>query len=483
MDRKLAALAIVMLAVFLRFYDLGKPPLFFDESIHSVFANDVLEGTYRYDPAYHGPLLFYSVAPVIAALGENEATLRLLPATIGVLVVASVLLYRRYIGDSALIAALFVAVSPVIVNYSRFYRADVYQLFFTSLIVYFLLRYLEAELSWREVRLDRNTVYLLLAATFAALFAATKETFYPFAVFMLIYFIFDARRFRITDLAVAVAVFFFIYATFYTNFWSDMAAITSIERFPAFRAMEYWKHQHEIARIAGPAYYHLEILLIYDLPALLLAALCVRRWFAEARDEFTSIFVYLFIVNFAFYSFMQEKVPWLATHIEFPMFILAAKLADRRLAAATAAFLLFGCVMLNIVNPVNPAEPALYMPTQYDVRTITANFTENDTIYVLTTVGEYWPLAWYLKGHRVYYYVSGVGAANYENADIIVANQTNAAKLNLRWKNETMVVRCWSFWTQPKFERIPEFVAFRKPFADVSCMNFTVYYSPHRPSG
>ncbi|MET1123687.1 MAG: flippase activity-associated protein Agl23 [Archaeoglobaceae archaeon] len=473
---KRAAIAVLLIAAALRFYDLGKPPLFFDESIHSVFANAVLKGSYKYDPAYHGPLLFYTVAPVLALLGENEFTLRLVPATLGVAFVASLLLYRRYIGNKAAVAALFVALSPVIVNYSRFYRGDVYQLLFTSLAVYFILRYLEANRNWRELKVDRSTLHLTASAIFLALFAATKETFYVFAALLAIYLVIDAHRFRISDLLISLAAFSLVYLTFYTNFWTHTEPLTNFSQFPAVRAIEYWKYQHEIARIAGPAYYHLEILVLYDLPALLLAAVAIKRWSLGEKDDFTSMFVFLFFANLLFYSYMQEKVPWLAVHIEFPMFVLAAKVADGKKAAITALFLLYGCVALNIVNPVNPAEPALYMPTQYDVREITKNFDEGSKIYVFTTVGEYWPLAWYLRGYTVYYYTSGVEGVGYSSADVIIANETNAAKIKLDWQRETMVVRCWSFWTQPEISKIPEFLALRRPFAEVYCMNFTVFF-------
>ncbi|MEM0332043.1 MAG: TIGR03663 family protein [Archaeoglobaceae archaeon] len=473
--KKAIAVGIILLAALLRLYDLGNPPLFFDESVHSYFVNAVLKGSYRYDPAFHGPLLFYTVAPIIYFLGENEFTLRLLPAVLGVVLVCSIFLYRRYIGDAAYFAALFVAVSPVIVNYSRFYREDVYQLLFTSLVIYFLLRYLEGRRSWKEFKVDRYTAYLISASTFLALFSAVKETFYVFAALLLIYLIFDLKRIRIFDAFLALLAFSILYTTFYTNLWTDFSAFKGIENFPAVRAVEYWKYQHDIARISGPPYYYFELILIYDLPAFLLALVAIYRWLKGEKDEFTSIFVFLFLANFFFYSCMQEKVPWLVVHIEFPMFILAAKVANRKSTTLAAIYLLFGCVMLNVVNPVNPAEPALYLPTQYDVREISANFVNYDRVYILATAGEYWPLVWYLKNYSYFVY------QNFEDLKIqpksvIVANQTQAAEVYLT-NRETMVVRCWTFWTKPEINKIPEFLILRRPLAEVYCMNFTIFYT------
>lgn len=98
------AVGIIILATVLRFYKLGDFPLFFDESVHHVIVDQLIKGRYGYDPAFHGPLLYYSLAPIVSALGKSEFALRLLPAILGVLFVTSIFLYRRYIGDKAYIA-------------------------------------------------------------------------------------------------------------------------------------------------------------------------------------------------------------------------------------------------------------------------------------------------------------------------------------------------------------------------------------------
>jgi len=474
---------IIILASVLRFYKLGDFPLFFDESVHYVIVEQLIKGGYAYDPAFHGPLLYYSLAPIVSALGKSEFALRLLPAILGVLFVASIFLYRRYIGGKGYVAALFVAVSPIIVNYSRFCRTDVYVLLFTSLALYFILRYLEREKSLREFKVDRDTGLAVAAAVFLGLFASIKETFYVFIALLGLYLLFDIKKVRLSDILIACASFLGVYLMFYTYFFSDFSAVTNLSDFPVVRAFDYWKGQHEIARIAGPWYYHLELLLLYDFPALCLAAYTLYRAFKGKKDSFTTLFGYLFLANLIFFSYMQEKVPWLAVHIEFPMFMLAAKALDLKREGwkdkvallVTVAFLLYGSVAINVVNPVNYAEPALYLPTQYDVKKA-EEFPDTAKVCLYTTVGEYHPLVFYLKA----WYMGDLDKPK-TNADIIIANQTASLKLEpylAGWDKENMVVRCWSFWTRPDITRIPEFLVFRKPFADVGCMNFTVYYAP-----
>ena len=478
---------ILIVAALIRLYNLSDPPLFFDESIHATILKSLFSGSYHYDPAYHGPLLYYLLYVPVSLLGESEFSLRILPALVGVAVSLIPLLYRRYIGDhAAIISAALVAISAIVVNYSRFCRADIFQLLFTALFAYLIFRYLESEKNWRDVKPDKDTVYLVAAFVCMALFATLKETFYPFAAIFLIFFIFDIKRFRIGDLLLSVAIFFLIYAALYTNFFTYMDPLTKVSEFPAVKAVSYWKHQHDIARIAGPWYYYLELLLLYDLPTLMLAVFGLFAVVRGRRGEFVSFMTFWFVASLMFFSYMQEKVPWLAVHILFPMYVVAGvgigeiySRVDKRIGAACiVACLLFsayGSVAANIVNPVNPAEPALYLPTQYDVREF-AEKTKNDTIYIFTNVGEYWPLAWYLRDHDAIYITTGI-RYSFGSGDYVVVNATNDAiidKSNLIF-DEIMVVRCWTWWTTPDISRILEFLVWRKPMTDVSCMNFTVY--------
>jgi len=484
MRKKLSVIIIALVAFSVRFYNLGGPPLFFDESIHATILKSLFSGSYRYNPAYHGPLLYYLLYIPVQVLGETEFSLRLMPALIGIFVALIPLAYRRFIGfNTAILSSVLVAISPIIVNYSRFCRADIFQLFLTALFTYFIFRYLESDAKLTETRFDRK--HIVMAFICLALFATLKETFYPFIAIFLLFFVFDIKRFRIGDLLLSIAVFFLIYASLYTNFFTYTAPLTNFSEFPAVKAVSYWKYQHDIARIAGPWYYYLELILLYDFPAFVLAIFAVALMIKKReRSEFESFIAFWFIASLIFFSYMQEKVPWLAVHILFPMYILTGiginKINSRKLRIAAAiaciAFSAYGMIAANILNPVNPAEPALYLPTQYDVKEF-AEKTKNDTIYVFTNIGEYWPLAWYLKDHRAYFITTGVEGRTFRHGDYIVVNQTNEKQLDKTYleKQGVMVVRCWTFWTQPDFTKIPEFLVWRRPLTDVSCMNFSVY--------
>ena len=217
--RTYIAFGVIIIAIILRFYELGKAPLFFDESVHTAFVDSVLKGNYHYNPAFHGPLLFYMVAGAVSILGKSEIAFRFVPAIFGVLTVLLTLKFERFMGKGAYYAALFLAVSPIIVNYSRFFRNESQILFFTLSFVYFIFRYFEG----------RKTHHLVLASISLSLFACSKENFYPIAFLMLIFFIFDTRKFRIKDIAISCVAFFLIYSALYTNFFTDPSCITQID--------------------------------------------------------------------------------------------------------------------------------------------------------------------------------------------------------------------------------------------------------------
>ena len=141
-------LLILILTIILRFAFLDLKLFHHDEAIHAWFSYElVTKGVYAYDPMYHGPLLYYLTAGMFWLFGQSDLIARLLPALFGTLLVPLIyFIYRLGYLDKrqALVAALFVAISPDLVYFSRFLRHDVFQLFFTLLILVALLYYLNS---------------------------------------------------------------------------------------------------------------------------------------------------------------------------------------------------------------------------------------------------------------------------------------------------------------------------------------------------
>lgn len=175
----LIVLPIAMSALLLRLYELGLRAMHHDESLHATYSWYLAEGHgYEHSPLMHGPLLFHALAGVFVVLGENEVTTRLPFAIAGTALVLTPLLLRRWLGTSGVvIVSLMLAISPVLLYYSRFARNDVLAALWTVLLIIAIWRY----------RNDGRDRWLVLGGGALALSFATKETAYLVVAMALIY--------------------------------------------------------------------------------------------------------------------------------------------------------------------------------------------------------------------------------------------------------------------------------------------------------
>jgi uncharacterized protein (TIGR03663 family) len=168
-------LAPILLAGALRFPDLAARPMHADEAVHADKFGTLLEtGGYAYDPSeYHGPSLYYLTLPSAWLRGQrsyveiDEVTLRVVPAAIGVALVAMHVGARGFLGPSgALIAAFLAALSPAFVFYSRYFIHEVPLVFFTFGALLAVASYARRPGPWPAVA----------AGSCIGLMVATKET-------------------------------------------------------------------------------------------------------------------------------------------------------------------------------------------------------------------------------------------------------------------------------------------------------------------
>ena len=118
------ALAILALAVALRFQDLSVRPFHHDEGVNGFFLTRLVrEGVFTYDPGnYHGPTLYYFTLPLVAIFGLSDVAVRGTTVIFGMLTVF--VLWRFLSRTSSVLAlaamALF-ATSPGAVFFSRYF--------------------------------------------------------------------------------------------------------------------------------------------------------------------------------------------------------------------------------------------------------------------------------------------------------------------------------------------------------------------------
>ncbi|HEX4440878.1 MAG TPA: flippase activity-associated protein Agl23 [Thermoanaerobaculia bacterium] len=293
--RALMLLALLALAaIATRFWALGARPFHHDESIHAFQSWSLSRGgDWRYDPAYHGPLLYYVNALVYKVFGATDTTARLGPAVFGVLLLCFAWPLRRWIGNRAAAAyAVLALCAPHFVYFSRFIREDLYSLVFTFGTIVAFQRFLETD----------RAAWLTASAVAFALAGVTKENAYMTGVLFVVWGLWSLLervsrrgtprpglapavgdtvswiRARIGPLIVAGLVFLSIWALMYSAFGKyphDWFAIP--------KAISYWMGQHSIARIPGPWWYYFPQLAYYETAILLFAALAFRpiEWKAD----------------------------------------------------------------------------------------------------------------------------------------------------------------------------------------------------------
>ncbi len=177
--------AIFLVGAVLRFWGLADKPLHHDESLHAYYSWQFLinPAGYQYDPLLHGPFQFH-IIPFFFMLGHllglpnggvDDFTVRLLPALMGLAMVAMPYWLREHLGRwGALSVAFLLAVSPTFVYYSRFVRDDIYVTCCTLLIVVAALQYSQTRrMSWLLV----GTAALMIS------YSAMENTFFTIAIF------------------------------------------------------------------------------------------------------------------------------------------------------------------------------------------------------------------------------------------------------------------------------------------------------------
>ena len=177
-DRRGAALiflAIAAIAAGFRFPKLSARPMHADEGVNGDRVGTLLEqGRYEYSTTdFHGPTLIYGAAAMARLHGLtdyhelNETVLRAVPALIGVLLVGAHFWLIPYMGlPAAACAALFTAVSPAMVYYSRYFIHETLLEFFTFCAILLVLAYF---------RRPSSALAVSVGALFGLMYA-TKET-------------------------------------------------------------------------------------------------------------------------------------------------------------------------------------------------------------------------------------------------------------------------------------------------------------------
>ncbi len=225
---------VILLAIATRFYDLGTRVMSHDESLHTYFSWLLYRGQgYEHSPMMHGPLQFHMIALTYFLFGASDFTSRIPAALAGIATIWMVWYWRRYLGKwGALIAGFLMVISPYMLYYSRYVRNESYTGLAGVIMLYAILRHLEAG----------GKKYLYMFAAAMLLHFLTKETAFIYAaqglLFFVIYFIAQVTRrpwqgresdYRPFIIALGIAILLVGAAVGYGLYTRDQGTLTGAE--------------------------------------------------------------------------------------------------------------------------------------------------------------------------------------------------------------------------------------------------------------
>ncbi len=277
-------LAIIGAAAALRLVNLDDLPLTIDESGRALAAWQTSQGD---TPAgWPGDLTSSLSAHIFYVFGSSDFLARLLPALAGSALIALLWPLSRYVGASALIAAAFLAFSPLLVFASRSGLPYATGGFLSIAMVLTAFGFLRS----------RNPTYLLLLGLAAGLALGSDPISASTAIILAGFLAYEAawrRDQEVLDalrlirqnpsLAVAGLLFFLgALELAITHFG------TSVDRL-ALPGLRQWVDMFELPRDSLPWHFHPGILISYEAPVLLLGGYAflwlLDRWLVPQDDD------------------------------------------------------------------------------------------------------------------------------------------------------------------------------------------------------
>ena len=448
MNRSLFFFSIVVIAVvalIFRVSFLSDRPMHGDEAVNAVKVSELIEGDeYKYDPyEYHGPTLNYFSLITAWLYGANsfvdlnEEALRILPVLFGLFLLVIIYSLRDALGAQAvLFSFVFIAVSPVMVFFSRYFIHELILVFFTATFIiggYFYLK-------------NPRIIWALIIGVSLGLMHATKETFVISisAIVLGLFFLFVQaskknrlvilKSVRVSHLFLMLISAFFISTLFFSSFFKNpKGIIDSISTFVTYAdRAENSVHVH-------PWYFYFQLLFFYqysDGPFfsewIVLFLSLVGSFFGfrgelkYGNPKFIRFLVFFTAVIIIIYSLIPYKTPWCLLSFYYGMLVLSGVGAVQLIHLRNKSFRLIsiGIIFLGVLHLGQQAysmnfkyffdsrNPYIYGHTSSDVPKIVekikliASFDKGDLpvqIQVYCPDNDYWPLPWYLRDYNVEY--------------------------------------------------------------------------------
>jgi len=446
-------LVIMIGAFLLRAYEIQLRPLHHDEGVNFHFLKEIgAKGYYPYSHLnYHGPLYFYISELFLNIFGDNELGLRLASIVSGMALVALPFFIMESLGVGfAIIAALFMALSPSLVFHSRY---AIHEMLFLLLSVWFAV----ANFKWFKSRHKSDLYQIFISLAFLI---ATKETFVitGAATILGLFFAFGfrpvltqiARHWQ--DYGGPFVVFSILLLGTFSGGFQWLGGIHEM-----FLAVPQW-----IGRGTGdvghfkPFLFYTKVILETEPYLIVFSALAILFFVALLipqlrrtnlgqiiwQDKFLRFLLGLSLGFWLIYGFVSYKTVWLIISQTGAMILLMARMLYLSLVNTSKMYrVLCGCVGLlaisisannslyfNFTEPYSQNHPYCYVHTSEGMLRLVSDIKKyqqnHPNAKILVGVNSYWPLPFYLRDYAslVAYQTSTNPQAQSGKFDILIVD-------------------------------------------------------------
>ncbi|WP_291515504.1 TIGR03663 family protein [Bdellovibrio sp. ArHS] len=407
--------ALLLLTVVTRFYDLGNKPIHFDESINGWFVIQMQAlGYYKYDPTnYHGPLLFYLIQFFEFLWGASVETLRAVPATFSVFSIMLFFFPLLKKGTVLNTMAVFLLLSPAVLFFGR---SGIHE----SPFVFFQLLFAMGFLRWFE-KPDGKAFALVLTGVVGMM--VLKETFTVTGFCWLLGLlslgpatlqeIFAWSKLKSAwsqKLSWLTLILVILFVQLFTGFFKNMMGLADF-----FKAIVPWLqtgvhgkgHEKEF-------FYWLKVLWQAEPLALLGVALSVPGMFSKNKSlRVVSVFS---LSQLFIYSLIPYKTVWCILSLVWGFYLVLAyslqsfftRAALKWVAVSVVAVLAFfnlrSMYLSSYAHPLDFAHPYIYVNSTYELEKLQEYILEevrkNPELFsqpVQIGMKEQWPWPWVLR--------------------------------------------------------------------------------------
>ena len=441
----------MILALALRLPHLAQRPMHTDEAVHAIKFGQVLEEhTYQYNPfEYHGPTLIFATLIPAYLQGQytlvevTEQTLRLVPALFGAGLILILFAATGFIEKRTLLfIALFTAMSPAFVFYSRYYIMEILLAFFTFTAIIAAFQYVRT----------RKFLWALLAGISLGLMHATKETcilaWFAMASALFLTYYSDKKHVKEklqklqwhTIIAAALAGIFvsmLFMSTFLQNPRGIVDSVLTYKTYIDRGVGGFDSHVHPwnqyfkwllVNNYEGRPLWTEALIFLLAIPGFF--AIFSKRYNHHSNRFFLKFIAFYTLVLTVTYALIPYKTPWSLLGFYHGLIFIAGvgavalfDWARFRLPKILLAILLSGgivhlgwqAVQLNFEYDADYSNPYVYAHTHKNIYelveaidsiTFYSPHGKDTFIEVVCPGDDYWPLPWYLREYTQVGYFS-----------------------------------------------------------------------------